>query len=127
MNVSQDVIKKGKHILEIKPDEHVKGYTMLQLFLKATRNKNSTVQYEIIRSDSNEFKAVYIILANAAISSQYCLDVVGIDAAHMKSVIMTTSPRTEINETTVTVVSGRNHEDNHKHANTSSWLPFRFW
>ena len=108
ISVSEDVFKKSKNSVNLTIQEQLHSFNMIEPLLLATKNKNPGLRYKIVpEADNAPLEAVYVVLPFAKSCVDFCLDVIGIDSAHMKPLVISTSPRTILKKMCVTCIAGR--------------------
>lgn len=98
INTSVDVIKKANKEFKISAQQHLDGYNLLEPYLHELKRLNPGLLYEIQRvPDSTAFLRLIVIPQYTKDVQQYQYPLLGLDAAHMKDIVLnqlsSTAPR----------------------------------
>jgi hypothetical protein len=114
LDASIDVVKKANRGSKLSADDHLNGFGMLEPYLEELKTINSGLQYQVIREEGNNNLKRVIVMPQytaAIIQSNYIFPVVGLDAGHMKDIIIynesSRHQRTMLEKMFVTILSGR--------------------
>ena len=106
ISASIDVVKKARRMTETSGDEHVKSLKMLEPLLLATQQLNTALRCRL-RTVNNEFHGVFVIMPYTKVCLPHCLDILGLDSSHMKSVCLSKSNGTYLKKMCIHCIAGR--------------------
>ena len=110
--MSNDTIKKANRACKISGKEHAESFNKIEPYLFELRNLNQGLLYKVERVDSSSsFKRLIIIPHYVTSILHYIYPVVGLDSAHMKTIVISnatqTSSRTLLEKLYITVLSSK--------------------
>ena len=110
--MTNNVIKKANAISKISGKEHKESFNLIEPYLYEMRNLNEGLNYKIDRApDTHIFKRLIIVPHYATAVSQYMYPVVGLDCAHMKTIVVShtsdTMSRTLLEKLYISVLTSK--------------------
>jgi hypothetical protein len=97
--LSIPVAKKAMASRRLSPDDHTKGFELLEPLLVLAKELNPGLLFNLsVAGDTFTEVQVVFPYARDMLTSGYFRPIVGVDIAHMKTVIMSTLPRTMLSK-----------------------------
>ena len=106
ISASIGVVKRARHLAETSGDDHVQSLRMLEPLLVATQQLNTALRYRL-RTVNNEFHGVFVIMPYTKVCLPHCMDILGLDSSHMKSVCLSKSSGTYLKKMCIHCIAGR--------------------